>query len=197
MKILFAIMTCKNDKPEYRFRRSAQDAAWVNRARALGWDVQEFDGQRLGVKDDYYHLSQKTQGICKYAVRENYDALMKLDDDTYIDIEKFTPPLAEYAGIFQKANDYGTKLILDWPAGTFPFPYASGGAYWMTRAAFTVIANAPEHIEWAEDRWVGNTLAKSGIFITPDPQFGFDATAVIGTQLGARGLQQIADNLLS
>ena len=56
-KILLAIITCKANSDRLR----AQQETWIPRAVAAGYDVQIFDGERLGVPDDYYSLIQKTR----------------------------------------------------------------------------------------------------------------------------------------
>jgi len=58
------------------------------------------------------------------------------------------------------------------PRGTYPHNYANGGAYWMSESTMRVIADAPFTGDWAEDRWVGNTLAKHGI--KPTPLHGYE-----------------------
>lgn len=52
--------------------------------------------------------------------------------------------------------------------GEYPAPYASGFSYWLSRRAMLIIANASLTKDTSEDRWVGNTLAKVGIFPAND-----------------------------
>lgn len=113
-------------------------------------EVRFFDGQSLGVPDDYYSLPQKVRKICEFALDSGYPRILKLDDDSYVNWKQFEVPEADYAGI-RKPGDY-----------------ASGGAYWLSRRAMEVIARYGID-DWAEDRGVGKLLAEHGIRLTDIP----------------------------
>jgi hypothetical protein len=170
VKALIAIFTCS--RPKYQERLQTLRDTWIPLA-APYHDIRFFDGARLGVPDDYWSLPQKTKALCKYAIQHGYDYLLKVDDDTYVHPDKLAIPSADYAGIRIKANDLGfPPNFANKPKGTYPFDYASGGAYWLSRRAMEVVAEA-EIDDWAEDRWVGQNLAKHGIFFTELPDYLF------------------------
>jgi len=163
VKILIAIYTCS--RPKYQARLQVLQETWLPLAAPFH-DIRFFDGMRLGVPDDYWSLPQKTKALCKYAIQHGYDYLLKVDDDTYVHPDKLAPPGVDYAGIRIKANDLGfPPTFAASPKGTHPFDYASGGAYWLSRKAMEIVAET-EIDDWAEDRWVGQTLGRHGIVFT-------------------------------
>jgi hypothetical protein len=168
---LIAIVTC--NKEPYLQKLEEQRATWIPKAVAAGFDVQVFDGQRLGVSDDYLSLPLKTKALCKWALRSGYKRLLKLDDDAFICVENFHIILHDYAGILILKNDSGLPLkgIPDFTDGICPFDYASGGGYWLSERSMQVLVDAPFYGDWAEDRWVGQTLGKVGIFLTILPNY--------------------------
>ena len=165
-RTLIAVVTCRHE--QYVDRVRAQRETWIPMALAAGYSVEIFDGERLRVPDDYYSLIPKTQAICAWALKHGYERLLKVDDDCSIWVDRLTPSLFDYAGIPIAANDCGSTVPPGAPArprGTYPHKYASGGAYWLSRKAMTIIADAKPNGDWAEDRFVGNVLAKRGIFV--------------------------------
>ena len=162
MKVLLAIMTCAANA----HRREAVCETWMPEALAAGWEVEFFDGPRLGVVDDYARLIEKTQALCRWAIEREYDWLMKIDDDAYIGVPYLKVPEVDYAGLIYHANDGGSPRlgIPPAPAGTYPFPYAVGGGYWLSRRAMRLVAEAQPNGDWAEDRFVGQVLAGHGIY---------------------------------
>lgn len=143
-------------------------------AQATGFlDVEIFDGARLGVSDDYLSLPLKTQALCRYARDMGYERLLKIDDDGYIRVDKLTIPTADYAGARNVPNDYGWNGELarpSSPAGTHPYSYANGGAYWLSSRCIHIISEA-NITDWAEDRWVGNTLGRVGTELVEIPGY--------------------------
>lgn len=197
-KTLIAIVTCA----AYREKLQDQLDTWVPLLRARGFDVQAFDGERLGVPDDYLSLPLKVRALCRYAVEHGYSRLLKIDDDTYINHELFQAVTAyDYAGVRRKAHNSGS---LD---GRYTAPlcindYAQGGAYWLSRKAFSLVATA-EPDDWAEDRWVGRVLANNGIELTelseyvivPESLKRFHAAVL--TQLPKSGMRSYHRQILS
>lgn len=172
-KVLIGIVTCERYKDT---RLKSQVDTWIPRALKLGWDVKAFTGTPLYVLDTYDALSAKTKALCTWAYVHGYDYLLKTDDDTFIYPDRLTIPTADYCGVRVAANDGGNPDIKrePMPDGTYPFTYASGGCYWLSRTAMHVIATTPlnSHEDWAEDRWVGNTLGRAGISLHDLPRFG-------------------------
>jgi hypothetical protein len=173
--ILIAIVTC----PKFAARRKTLEDTWVPLAREAGFDVQFFDGTRLGVSDDYASLPKKSKAILEWAASREYRGMLKVDDDCYIQIQKLVIPNADYAGIRIYPNDCGHRelKIPNYPPGTWKYPYASGGCYWVSQKAIKILSAAPLNSDWAEDRWVGDTLAKAGIKFVEVPLTDWDWVA--------------------
>ena len=180
-RVLIAIFTCAKN----RARIEAVERGWLGEARRAGYDVEIFDGPRLGVPDGYAFLPFKDRGIFRYAVDHDYHGLLKCDDDALVRVDEFKrAPLwaYDYAGAFCQANQLGLPGVgregfpyqhfpANYPPGTFPYPYAQGGAVWFSRRAFSIMAHADVNSDWACDRWVGHTLTGAGVKFTALPEF--------------------------
>jgi hypothetical protein len=157
MRVLVALESC------LKFSARAQLCinSWAQELPP-GYDFKVFTGQVLNVPDDYYSLCIKTKAIAAYALAHEYDWLLIVDDDVYIRTQQLVIPNAHYAGmILPRGINTGTQQ-----------PYCSGGAYWLSRKALTIIANAPlSHETYAEDRWTGAALAHHGITPHDLPDF--------------------------
>lgn len=113
----------------------------------------------LDCPDDYHNGSYKTQAICRWALANDYDQVLKIDDDTFCYVSRLLQNLDE--------SDYR-----GFDTGHADVHFASGAAYWLSRKAMQLIADAePDPVEWHEDRQVGIILAKYGISLTHDPRF--------------------------
>ena len=145
MPALVGIITCPKN---YERARAIQET-WLPKSPV---DTEFFDGQRLSCFDDYEHLSQKTVALCVRALEKNYDRLLKLDDDSYLNYRAFKVVEADYAGIRN-------------PGG-----YASGGAYWLSQRAMEIVARCGID-DIAEDRGVGNLLARHNIHLVELPDY--------------------------
>lgn len=150
-RVLVALETCAD--PKYTKRRE-KARKWGARC-AAPYEYKEFDGPMLGVGDSYLDLPSKTRAICSYAVTHDYDWLLILDDDVILKPEQLTVPTADYAG---RINHTGSG-------------WCSGAFYWLSRKAFTIVAEAPVGDLTAEDQWVGEVLNRHGIFPTEYPGF--------------------------
>lgn len=127
-----------------------------------------------------------------------------MDDDTFVWVERFKEIKLDYAGIQIIANDGGSpKLgIPSARRGTYPLDYACGGAYWLSKRSMKIIAESPFNDDWAEDRWVGHTLAQHEIKleILPDYdqafhhplEFYMDKSLAVLTQIPENRIQEIA-----
>jgi hypothetical protein len=162
-------VTCK----KYAERARALRDTWVPLVQAVGYDVEFFDGERLNVPDDYINLPLKAKAIFKWTAEHGYDRLLKVDDDTFIQADRLVPVDADYAGNFCDANDWGRPRdgVPNFPAGTFPHAYITGGAVWFSKKAVQILVDAPLNNDFADDRWVGQTLAQAGIRPTILPDF--------------------------
>jgi hypothetical protein len=168
--VLIAIVTCK----KYADRVQSQRDVWYGRAIRAGFDIEIFDGDRLGCSDEYGEgLTHKTRGICQWAFDHGYDYLLKCDDDTWVNPEKLKVPDADYAGILWPANDNGYNGMPAAPPGTWPHTYALGGAYWVSRKLMELVAKTPVPAGvWSEDRWVGHLVGEAGL-TTQNIFYGF------------------------
>lgn len=165
---LIAIVSCK----KYAHRVQAQQDTWIPKAQAYGYTVEVFDGERLNVPDDYMSLPLKVRTLCQWALDHGYKRLLKLDDDAYLNVERFKIIHEDYAGIWIPKNDMGMPNlnIPPLPLGTIKFDYASGGGYWLSERSMKILIDAAIN-DWAEDRWVGQTLGNEGIFFKEIPDY--------------------------
>lgn len=103
----------------------------------------------LNVEDDYAHLPQKVVAICRWAVEQEYDWMLKVDDDTYVwpqrALEEIRWKQWDYAG-------YSAHL------GSI----SGGPGYWLSRKAMQIVAESTPHT-WAEDKCVEEVLRQNGI----------------------------------
>jgi hypothetical protein len=154
MRVLVAVVTCESRR---RFA-DAQRSAWVPHVK---WGTVRFflarqdrhplpDEVFLDVPDDYAGLPEKVQAVSRWACND-WDNLLKLDDDVCLFPNRVLLPREHYAG---------------WVHSNF----CSGLGYWLDRDAMNVIAQAvlppqPRPL-LAEDRWTRATLAAAGIRAT-------------------------------
>jgi len=112
----------------------------------------------LNVPDDYYHSYLKIRGIINYTLSHGYDRLLKIDDDVY--------------AYWDRLMEEG--LVGDYSGGGGPrfhgSVYCAGFTYWLSRHAMEILQGSPAG-EWAEDRWVGETLFKRGIYCNFDDRY--------------------------
>lgn len=165
-------------------RIEAQRATWVQDVKAFKSyvDLRFFYGRKpdgqtpgfshdrradevfLGCPDDYEHLPHKSQAIFLWALRHGYDYVFKVDDDTFVYVDRLMASGFEH-------HDY---LGYCYPSHG---NYISGGpGYWVSHQAMRHLVDA--NIEgWAEDKWVGGVLKSHGIRPTRDGRYlpGFDA----------------------
>lgn len=166
MKILVAVKTCA----KYRHRADAQRQTWA--ADRFGLDVRWFlglpskverpDEVVLRANDDYLSLPDKVKAICAYAHGAGYDWVHMADDDTYIQLGRLLEAVPE-------GRDYVGRLR--GPSGGFPSPYCSGFSYWLSRRAMAAVAGIQDSKDTADDRMVGNQLAKTGIKAELDKRY--------------------------
>jgi hypothetical protein len=128
-----------------------------------GADVRFFLGQPerealsgevfLQAPDDYYSLPYKVRELSRWALANGYERLLKLDDDALLFPNRVIVPSSHCVGWMQPCGDY-----------------CAGFAYWLSRRAMEVVANAdiPEGMH-SEDRWTGAVLAAAGIKPEPMP----------------------------
>lgn len=168
--LLIAIVTCKKNIE----RQRALLDTWVPQAHAAGYDVEFFDGERLGVPDDYVHLPLKAKAIFQYMWDRGYDWLLKLDDDSYVRVENLRVIHADYGGVHCNSTNLGlpTAGIPHVQKGrNFTHQFIFGGGVWFSRKAVQVLVETPLNNDFMDDRWVGLVLKEAGIERTILPEF--------------------------
>lgn len=166
MRLLIAVVSCH----KFRERADLLRHVWVPDVRDA--DVRFFLGRGHGepkpdevwldVADDYRSLRQKVQTVFGWAVAQGYDAVFKTDDDVLVLPDRLVKIFVrrDYVGRVR-----GPSRENDAPRiyGPNESSFCSGFGYWLSRKAAGIVAEAPDNGDWAEDRYVGNVLARSGI----------------------------------
>lgn len=134
---------------------------------SLDLDTRHRDEIYLDVPDDYNSLPLKVQGALNWAIANSYTNTFKTDDDTLV-----IPARLLKSGYF--AHDYTGRLNSGAPCEYYnPVRgWASGGpGYWLSTRAMKAVTNATWNGDWAEDRWVGNTLHAAGLSCHNDMRY--------------------------
>lgn len=104
----------------------------------------------LDTGNDYASLPYRTQGICRWALKNGYDYLYKCDDDTAVYVDRLI-------------HEIITGVVGDY-AGCENSGICTGGpGYILSKRSMEAVAKAgcPEH--WAEDCWVGRVIGDANI----------------------------------
>lgn len=184
MSILIGIQSCW----AHRDRHQAMRDTWI---KDLPPEVQYyfFIGEReftkhyidlkddervLHCPDDYNSLSMKTQKMCEWAFKNDYDFMFKCDTDTYINVENllaedFSKMRWVYVG---GENEDVTPDNLRSCSSDDIIQFCSGGAgYWLDRACLQLVR---EHViipTCAEDVYVAKILRDVGVHPTFRPGY--------------------------
>jgi hypothetical protein len=123
---------------------------WESKERAK--PTSKGDEIVLDCPDDYEGLPHKIQAIYKYALDNGYDYVLKVDDDTWVYVDRMMR-----CG-FENYDQMGYGNCTH--KSTSCRCYITGGAgYWISQKAMRMVVNAPV-TSWAEDLWVGSVLRK-------------------------------------
>ena len=162
MRFLCAITTCHNavypaalvrkEPPNNAHCHEASRETWIKDARAAGIDVRFFFGRGatrepledevfLDVDDSYDGLIDKVAGICKWADEHEYDFVMKIDIDSYVNIKNLLA--SEFRDWDYTGRGWGLGYIL-------------------SRKAMKLVAGARDRLSWAEDSHALKTLFAYG-----------------------------------
>jgi hypothetical protein len=154
---LIGLITCERDKS---WLAACRDT-WLKDVMP-DFDVFVADGSILpkSVPDSYESLPYKTKELCRYALKHSYRWLIKVDCDSFARPKFFKPPYdSDYAGRLR-----GKSAPEAVPEGVLnECNFCSGGAYWLSSRAMQIVVQSPITKDFAEDRWVGNTLFGYGI----------------------------------
>ena len=161
-KILIGVVSCHQavypdvlsriEPPSNAPCLAAARATWAKEAISLGVDVKFFFGRGaareslqdevfLDCDDSYDGLVDKVTAMCKYADDADYDFLLKVDIDSYVNVPNLLK--SEF----------------------FEWDYAGRGwglGYLLSRKAIKIVAAATQRRSWAEDSHVLRTLFAYG-----------------------------------
>jgi hypothetical protein len=94
------------------------------------------DEVQLDCGDGYIDVFDKVQGMWQWTLDHGYDQAAKVDDDTYIHVDKFLSLVKPYT---YAGNIIGHKLRADDPSNDPP--YANGFCYWVDRRFMSLVKN--------------------------------------------------------
>jgi hypothetical protein len=104
--------------------------------------------------DDYTHITAKSREAFRWAVAQGFDYIFTCYPDTFVNVDRLLK--SGFTG-----HDY-TGLSIG---------YAKGGqGRWLSRKAAMLVMNESV-TDWAEDRWVGQILARKGILLHNDRRY--------------------------
>lgn len=161
MKVLIAVVTCHT-------RRDWADAVrstWVRLVE--GADVKFFLGRGeaassdeiiLNCDDSYQGLPEKVREIVRWAAKNDYDYLLKCDDDVVLHPAKLlASDFVEYDFTSHESE-----------AGN-PVPW--GFNYWLSRKSMSIMATEPLPFNNNDESWVAHTLLNKGITLHHDGRY--------------------------
>ena len=179
MKTLVAVMACGADCCRQAQQLSRE--TWVRDVSKLGdfkfflgrgvWNLLP-DEEMLDVPDDKWHIIYKTVGILKWMLERDYDMILKIDNDTFLNI----PELAQqnYEGLDYIGAPVGT--LPDLYSNTTAYSFIQGSAQWLSRKAARFVVDEviptmerlkPEFMQYrglispfehSEDLWIAQVL---------------------------------------
>lgn len=144
----------------------------------------------VDVEEAYENLPLKTYFLVEHFLKTKHEVLVKLDDDTFVDVDKIqsNSPKEDYVGLFVKYTKTDKNSIYHWykiktesykiKKPLFELDYAEGSLYFLNRKAATAVyefgqeffANTPSQYI-GEDVKVGMCLADTEKFSRKDITF--------------------------
>jgi hypothetical protein len=168
MKILIAVLGCGAHRAYYDALRATCYAGDTLHRFFQGAPAENDDEVELEVADGYLHLPFKTQRVCEWAIRREFDFMFKADTDTFVDVRRLM------------ASGFEKHCYSGYHRGDSP-SYASGGSgYWLDRQAMKIVARAAMREDWSvddrpsvigEDLQVGRVLLENGIVCFNDSRY--------------------------
>jgi hypothetical protein len=169
-------MTCHANKARADLVRST----WLPRVPEgidakffLGWPtdstpvVEQDDSVWLDAADDYKSFPRKVLAMLRWAEDKSYERIWKVDDDVYAVPERLKwEKIPDYLGRKRGPSYQDVAKELYGPAET---SFCSGFGYSLNRNAIEEALEAQYNGDWAEDRFIGNALARAGIRAFNDP----------------------------
>lgn len=167
LRVLVGVCSCRGHERHRQAVRETWAASVPEMVKVVcyvgeGESPAEADVWALECPDTYAALPRKTQAFLRRALgHEDWDYVFKCDDDTYVALDR----LLKLAG----RGDYVGSADLAERG------FASGGGgYLLSRAAASIVAQAPTPPDGGEDVWVGEVLRKNGVRLTPTPLLRMD-----------------------
>lgn len=165
MKTLIAIVTC-NGREDWA---ALQRETWVPLVQNA--DVRFFKGVNgnthsiddnytvhLNCGDDYQSLPNKVQEIIRWAIKHDYDFMLKCDDDVLL------KPQDILASDYYRYDFSGHECA--------PFEQVPWGFnYWLSKKAMKLMENKPLPNNNNDEAWVAHTMTANGILLHSDPRY--------------------------
>lgn len=121
----------------------------------------------LDCDDDYNGLPKKVLAMLEWAAARGYERVWKVDDDVYVVPERLKwEKIPDYFGRKRGPSYEGAAKTL---YGAQESSFCSGFGYSLDRRAINAVLRAAYNGDWAEDRFIGNALARAGFRAFNDP----------------------------
>lgn len=177
MKAIIGVLTCQ----KMDARRAGVLRTWGRSIRedpdldfvfligdpTLAVPRRECDVLYVPCPDDYDSLPQKTRWFCVWLTElaeQQWDVAMKVDDDTYLQVDRLKPFL-ERAAADERVDVYGAD------DGNH---FHGGAGYTMNRDAAAAIAEHVRDLQGLEDWKACAALHTAGLHWADEPRFCFD-----------------------
>jgi hypothetical protein len=121
-----------------------------------------------GVIDDYHHSADKLRSILKYTLDRGYQKLIKIDDDVFAYFDRLMSALPEFESADYVGGGRGGDVKGD--LSSFRTDFIPGFTYILSERAMRAALDSPDGV-FAEDRWLGESLRRKGIYPTFDERF--------------------------
>lgn len=170
MKSLIAVMNSRNRREWADVIRSS----WLSMVPTEKADVRFFVGRgdtpvpddtvQLDVDDTYKGLPEKVRGMARWACLNNYDYMLKCDDDVVLNPK----PLLDSG---YDSNDF-TGRLNRFPTDDRPYTVPMGFNYWLSKRCMELVSTAdlPEGSN-DDEKWVSGVLYSSGITLADDKRY--------------------------
>jgi len=170
VNVLIAVLGCERDRELYEVLRQTCYTGCDLHRFFQGTIAQWHDEVQVPVDDDYISLPMKTNAICKWALRNGFDAIFKCDTDTYVDVGRLLN------------SGFEQHRYIGFCRGEGQIGYGSGGSgYWLVgQDTIKLIADAeltPDVMVpgrgsiRGEDLQVGKVLQNAGILCVKDERY--------------------------
>lgn len=183
-KILIAVVNCRSRQ---NWAQAVRDS-WFPMMLAKGVDVKFFVGRgetkvegavELDCDDSYQGLPDKVREIIRWALKRDYDYILKCDDDVVLFPERLLSSGFDQHDFTGHEHAKGASV-----------PY--GFNYWLSKRAMEAVANEPLPAGSNNDEaWVTHTLERVGILLRHDSRYCLhDGHGTVSFNLDQRPLRK-------